>query len=197
MIRYIIVSFVSGILFGTLDGVIHANPLALRLYEVYKPIARTSFNPLAGILIFFVLEKPHRFDGIDIAPFMVGEPGGDYSFSRPQWEEALDYIAAHPEVRDVILSGGDPLMLTDFMLEKIISGLRDIPHVEIIRLGTKMPCVLPQRITPKLVKMLRKYHPVWLNTHFNHPNEITAESKRAVEMLVDAGIQRPENPAKR
>jgi lysine 2,3-aminomutase len=100
----------------------------------------------------------------------------------------IDYIAAHPEVRDVILSGGDPLMLTDFMLERIIAGLRDIPHVEIIRLGTKKPCVLPQRITPKLCKMLRKYHPLYVNTHFNHPWECTPEAKRACEMLADAGI---------
>jgi len=70
-------------------------------------------------------------------------------------QDGINYIAAHPEVRDVIMSGGDPLMLTDFMLERIVSGLRAIPHVEIIRLGTKMPCVLPQRITPKLVKMLK------------------------------------------
>jgi len=100
----------------------------------------------------------------------------------------IDYIAAHPEVRDVICSGGDPLMMTDFMLERIIAGLRDIPHVEIIRLGTKMPCVLPQRITPKLCKMLKKYHPVYINTHFNHPWECTPEAKRACEMLADAGI---------
>jgi len=103
-------------------------------------------------------------------------------------QDGIDYIAGKPAVRDVILSGGDPLMLTDFMLERIVSGLRAIPHVEIIRLGTKMPCVLPQRITPKLVKMLRKYHPIYVNTHFNHPWECTTEAKRACEMLADAGI---------
>lgn len=103
-------------------------------------------------------------------------------------QDGISYIAAHPEIRDVILSGGDPLMLTDFMLEKILKGLREIPHIEIIRLGTKMPCVLPQRITPKLTKMLRKYHPIYINTHFNHPWEITPEAKKACEMLADAGI---------
>lgn len=103
-------------------------------------------------------------------------------------QDGIDYIAKHPEIRDVILSGGDPLMLTDFMLEKILKGLREIPHIEIIRLGTKMPCVLPQRITPKLTKMLRKYHPIYINTHFNHPWEITPEAKKACEMLADAGI---------
>lgn len=102
-------------------------------------------------------------------------------------QDGIDYVAAHPEIRDVILSGGDPLMLTDFMLEKILKGLRAIPHVEIIRLGTKMPCVLPQRITAKLCRMLHKYHPIYVNTHFNHPWECTLEAKRACEMLADAG----------
>ena len=115
----------------------------------------------------------------------VGDSG---KISMKFIQTGLDYIAAHPEIRDVILSGGDPLMLTDVMLEKIVSGLRAIPHVEIIRLGTKMPCVLPQRITPKLCKMLKKYHPIYVNTHFNHPWECTTEAKRACEMLADAGI---------
>ncbi len=102
-------------------------------------------------------------------------------------QDGLAYIRSHPEIRDVILSGGDPLMLTDYMLEKILKGLRDIPHIEIIRLGTKMPCVLPQRITPKLIEMIKKYHPIYVNTHFNHPWECTPEAKKACEMLADAG----------
>jgi lysine 2,3-aminomutase len=102
-------------------------------------------------------------------------------------QDGINYIAAHKGVRDVILSGGDPLMLTDYMLEKILSALRAIPHVEIIRLGTKMPCVLPQRITPKLCKIIRKYHPIYVNTHFNHPWECTQEAERACAMLADAG----------
>jgi lysine 2,3-aminomutase len=102
-------------------------------------------------------------------------------------QDGINYIAAHKEVRDVILSGGDPLMLTDYMLEKILSALRAIPHVEIIRLGTKMPCVLPQRITPKLCKIIRKYHPIYVNAHFNHPWECTKEAERACAMLADAG----------
>ena len=103
-------------------------------------------------------------------------------------QSGISYIAAHPEVRDVILSGGDPFMLTDYMLEKILAGLRTIPHVEIVRIGTKMPCVLPQRVTPKLCNMLKKYHPLYINTHFNHPWEITPESRRACSLLADAGI---------
>jgi lysine 2,3-aminomutase len=91
-------------------------------------------------------------------------------------------------VRDVIISGGDPLMVTDYALERVLAGLREIPHVEIIRIGTKMPCVLPQRITPKLCKMLKKYHPLYINTHFNHPWECTPEATRACSLLADAGI---------
>ena len=102
-------------------------------------------------------------------------------------QDGIDYIAKHPEIRDVILSGGDPLTLTDVLLERVLKGLREIPHVEIIRLGTKIPCVLPQRVTSKLCRMLRKYHPIYVNTHFNHPWECTPEAKRACEMLADAG----------
>jgi lysine 2,3-aminomutase len=103
-------------------------------------------------------------------------------------QDGIDYIAHTPQIRDVILSGGDPLMLTDVLLERILKGLRAIPHVEIIRLGTKMPCVLPQRITTKLTRMLKKYHPIYVNTHFNHPWECTPEAKHACEMLANAGI---------
>lgn len=103
-------------------------------------------------------------------------------------EKALEYIEKTPTVRDVLLSGGDALMVSDKKLEYIISRLRQIPHVEIVRLGTRTPVVCPQRITPELCDMLKKYHPVWINTHFNHPNEVTAESRRACEMLANAGI---------
>ena len=103
-------------------------------------------------------------------------------------EKALDYIANTPQIRDVLLSGGDALMVSDAKLEYIIKCLREIPHVEIVRIGTRTPVVCPQRITPELVNMLKKYHPIWLNTHFNHPNEVTPESKAACAMLADAGI---------
>ena len=114
---------------------------------------------------------------------------GDYEkISMKGLESAFNYLEQHTEIRDVILSGGDPLMLTDAMLEKILQRIRQIPHIEIIRLGSKMPCVLPQRITPKLVNMLKKYHPIYCNTHFNHPWEITPESSKACQMMADAGI---------
>jgi len=103
-------------------------------------------------------------------------------------QDGINYIAEHKEIRDVILSGGDPLMLTDYMLEKVLQALREIPHVEIIRLGTKMPCVLPQRVTKKFCNMVKKYHPIYVNTHFNHPWECTPEAKLACNMLADAGV---------
>ena len=114
---------------------------------------------------------------------------GDYDkISMKGLESAFRYLEQHTEIRDVILSGGDPLMLTDIMLEKILQRIRAIPHIEIIRIGSKMPCVLPQRITQHLCDMIKKYHPVYLNTHFNHPWEITPESSKACQMLADAGI---------
>ena len=88
----------------------------------------------------------------------------------------------------MLLSGGDALMVSDAWLEDIIRRLREIPHVEIVRIGTRTPVVCPQRITPELCNMLKKYHPIWLNTHFNHPNEVTAESAAACARLADAGI---------
>ena len=103
-------------------------------------------------------------------------------------QKAIDYIAATPQVRDVLLSGGDALMVSDAKLESIIKRLRAIPHVEIIRIGSRTPVVCPQRITDDLVNMLKKHHPIWLNTHFNHPNEVTPESSAACIKLADAGI---------
>lgn len=103
-------------------------------------------------------------------------------------DDAIAYIRETPRVRDVLLSGGDALMIDDDKLEYIIKKLREIPHVEVIRIGTRVPVVNPMRITKELVEMLKKYHPIWVNVHFNHPKEITNESKKACEMLADAGI---------
>ncbi|MRT92128.1 lysine 2,3-aminomutase [Ancylomarina sp. 16SWW S1-10-2] len=112
----------------------------------------------------------------------------DSSTPQDNIEKAIEYIRNTPQVRDVLLSGGDALLISDAKLEYIIKSLRAIPHVEIIRIGTRTPVVLPQRITEGLVNMLKKYHPVWLNTHFNHSDEITPESKAAVARMADAGI---------
>ncbi len=103
-------------------------------------------------------------------------------------QKAIDYIANTPQVRDVLLSGGDALMVSDKMLESIIKRLREIPHVEIIRIGTRTPVVCPQRITDDLVNMLKKYHPIWVNTHFNHSKEVTPEAAEACAKLANAGI---------
>lgn len=103
-------------------------------------------------------------------------------------DKAIEYIRNTPVIRDVLLSGGDALLVSDETLEYIISKLREIPHVEIIRMGSRVPVVMPQRITDNLVNMLKKYHPIWLNTHFNHPNEITEEAKAACERMANAGI---------
>ena len=103
-------------------------------------------------------------------------------------QDGISYIRFHPEVRDVLISGGDPLLLQDEALCDILAAVRAIPHVEIIRIGTRVPCVLPQRITMRLARMLRKFHPLYVNTHFNHPDEITADAAKACGLLNDAGI---------
>lgn len=112
----------------------------------------------------------------------------DAESPKDRIERCLEYIEKTPEVRDVLLSGGDALMVSDEWLEYIFKRLRAIDHVEIVRIGTRTPVVCPQRITPELCNMLRKYHPVWLNTHFNHPNEFTDESRAALARLADAGV---------
>ena len=119
---------------------------------------------------------------------MVGNHGGEYGFNMKQWDDAVRYIECHPEIRDVVLSGGDPLTLPDSRLEWLLSRLHSIEHVEIIRIGSKIPAVLPQRITPALVRMLRKYHPLWMSLHFTHPDELTPETSLACRRLSDAGI---------
>ncbi len=115
---------------------------------------------------------------------------GDVDFvpSKDQLSAGIEYIKNTPQVRDVLLSGGDPLMLPDDKIDWLLSEISKIPHVEIIRIGTRMPVVLPYRITDNLVSILKKYHPLWINTHFNHPNEITTSSKEALAKLADGGF---------
>ena len=103
-------------------------------------------------------------------------------------DRGIEYIASHPEVRDVLLSGGDPLMLSDIRLDGILQKIRDIEHVEIIRIGSRVPCALPRRITPRLARMLSRHQPLYIHTHFNHPAEITRESAAACRILAGAGI---------
>ena len=115
---------------------------------------------------------------------------GDIDFvpTRNQLSKGIKYIRDTPQIRDVLLSGGDPLMLPDEKIDWLLSEISQIHHVEIIRIGTRMPVVLPYRITDKLVSVLKKYHPLWINTHFNHPNEITASSKEALAKLANGGF---------
>jgi lysine 2,3-aminomutase len=105
-----------------------------------------------------------------------------------QYDSAFEYIASHPEIRDVIMSGGDPMMLSDRRLDYILGRLRAIPHVEIIRLGSRITSHLPDRITPEVCEIIKKYHPVYMNTHFNHPSELTPASVAALGRLADAGV---------
>ncbi len=119
---------------------------------------------------------------------MVGAVGGEYSFSKSQWEKALAYIEAHTEIRDVLLSGGDPLTLADEPLEYLLTRLRAIKHVEFLRIGTKVPVVLPMRVTKNLTRILKKMHPLWMSIHFTHPSELTKEVTESTARLADAGI---------
>ncbi len=114
--------------------------------------------------------------------------GGEAELSRSELAKGIAYVRAHPEVRDVLISGGDPLLLSDERLEELLAPLREIPHVEMLRIGTRIPVCLPMRVTPPLARMLRRYAPLFVVTHFNHPREITPEARRACELLVDHGV---------
>ncbi|MFH0986252.1 MAG: KamA family radical SAM protein [Candidatus Omnitrophota bacterium] len=112
----------------------------------------------------------------------------DHRIDRSTFSRAIDYIVRHKNIRDVLLTGGDPLMEDDAFIEKILRALRRIRHVEMIRIGTRVLSTLPQRITPALVRMMKRYHPVWINTHFNHPSELTPEVRRAIVLLLEGGF---------
>jgi lysine 2,3-aminomutase len=117
---------------------------------------------------------------------IVGDPNA--TFSREEFERQIDYLKRTPQVRDVLISGGDPLVLAPKLLEELLARIRDIPHVEVIRIGSRVPVFMPMRITEELTAMLKQFHPLWLNIHVNHPNEITAELAEACDKLAGAGI---------
>ena len=119
---------------------------------------------------------------------LVGDDVREDVVSASKFDAAIEYIKSNKKVRDVLISGGDPLTLEDDVLEELIQKVRAIPHVEFLRLGTRVPVTLPQRITEKLVTMLKKYSPIWMSIHFNHPKEITKRCKNACDMLADSGI---------
>ena len=117
---------------------------------------------------------------------IVGDPNA--TFSRDEFEKQIDYLKRTPQVRDVLLSGGDPLVLAPKLLEELLARLRGIPHIEVIRIGSRVPVFMPMRVTQELTDMLKQFHPLWLNIHVNHPNEITAELAEACDKLSSAGI---------
>jgi lysine 2,3-aminomutase len=118
---------------------------------------------------------------------MVGQPESLAANAR-KWAPMLEYIERNPAIRDVLISGGDPLTMSDDKIDYLLGRLRKIPHVEFVRIGTKVPTVLPQRITPELIRILRRHHPLWMSIHFLHPDELTPEVGKACARLADAGI---------
>jgi lysine 2,3-aminomutase len=161
--------------------------------EADDPLGEESHMMAPGVVhrypdrvLFLVLDFCSTYCRYCTRSRVVGH--GEITPSTARLEAGLDYIRRHPQIRDVLLSGGDPLALSDERLDWILTRLRAIPHVEFVRIGTKMPAVLPQRITPQLARMLKRHHPLWLSLHFMHPNECTPESYRACARLADAGI---------
>lgn len=161
--------------------------------ELEDPLGEEQRMPVPGLVhtypdkvLFLVTDQCAVYCRYCTRARMVGRQGK--VSDRARWQRPVDYIAANPAVRDVLISGGEPLILSDDKLEWLLRRLRAIPHVEIIRLSTKVPAVLPQRITRPLVRMLRKYHPLWLSVHFTHPDELTRECGTACARIADAGI---------
>ena len=161
--------------------------------EADDPLGEDTHSPVPGLVhrypdrvLLLALDYCTTYCRYCTRSRVVGH--GEINASNKRLEAAFDYIRRTPSIRDVLLSGGDPLSLKDDKLDWILTKLREIPHVEFIRIGTKMPAVLPQRITPELIAMLRKHHPVWMSVHFLHPDECTAESYQACARLADAGI---------
>ena len=156
------------------------------------PLAEESDSPVRGLVhrypdrvLLMVTTQCPIYCRFCTRKRLIGRPG---IISRATIRQGIQYIRTHPEVRDVLLSGGDPLMLKDEVLDEILQELRGIPHLDIIRIGTRVPGALPQRITENLCRILKRVHPFFINMHFNHPDELTAEARKACEMLADAGI---------
>ena len=160
--------------------------------EEKDPLCEEQHSPVPGLVhrypdrvLFLVTDFCSTYCRYCTRSRRVGDGG---EVNSQQWEKALEYIENTPSIRDVLISGGDPLTLSDEKLEWLLSRLRQIPHVEFLRIGTKVPVVLPQRITPSLVRMLKHYHPLWMSIHFTHPEELTIENRKACCRLADAGI---------
>jgi len=162
-------------------------------YDMADPCGEDSHMPVPGLVhrypdrvLFLVTDRCASYCRYCTRSRVVSGVG-EQEF-HTDFEEAFRYLEAHTEVRDVLLSGGDALIFSDDRLEKLLSRLRAIRHIEFLRIGTRVPIFLPQRITPELCAMLAKYHPLWMSVHVNHPRELTIEVKQALERLANAGI---------
>ena len=162
-------------------------------WEMADPCGEDAHSPVPGLVhrypdrvLFLVTDRCAAYCRYCTRSRLVSNATG-YDF-HPEFDRQIEYIRQHPEIRDVLLSGGDPLLLNDEKLEALLSRLRAIPHVEFLRLGTRIPIFLPQRITPELCAMLRQFHPLFISIHTNHPRELTLEARAGLERLADAGI---------
>ena len=162
-------------------------------YEAEDPLCEEKYSPCAGIThrypdraLLLVTDQCSMYCRHCTRRRFAGQT--DSEVPMCQIEQGIEYIKQHPEIRDVLISGGDPLMLSDTTLEVILKKISAIEHVEVIRLGSRMPVVCPQRVTAELCSMIKKYHPIWFNVQFNHPAELTEEAIEACALLADAGI---------
>jgi lysine 2,3-aminomutase len=162
-------------------------------WEMSDPCGEDSHSPVPGLVhrypdrvLFLVTDRCAAYCRYCTRSRLVSNASG-YDF-HPEFDRQIEYIAQHPEIRDVLLSGGDPLLLSDDKLESLLGRLRAIPHVEFLRIGSRIPTFLPQRITPELCAMLKRFHPLFISIHSNHPRELTTEVRDAVGRLADAGI---------
>ena len=162
-------------------------------WEMSDPCGEDSHSPVPGLVhrypdrvLFLVTDRCASYCRYCTRSRMVSNATG-YDF-HPEFDRQIDYIRRHEEIRDVLLSGGDPLLFSDDKLDQLLRRLREIPHVEFLRIGTRIPIFLPQRITPALCAMLRKHHPLFVSIHSNHPRELTTEVREALGRLADAGI---------
>lgn len=162
--------------------------------EADDPLGEDEDSPVPGIVhrypdrvLFLTTATCSTYCRCCTRARLVGQAGGEYRFTPREWEKPLAYIASNPGIRDVLLSGGDPLTHSDEKLDMLLGRLRAIPHVEFIRIGTKVPVVLPMRMTHEFVRILRKHQP-WMSVHFTHPKELTPEVTEALSRLADAGI---------
>ena len=162
-------------------------------WEMSDPCGEDSHSPVPGLVhrypdrvLFLVTDRCAAYCRYCTRSRLVSNATG-YDF-HPEFDKQIAYIAAHPEIRDVLLSGGDPLLLSDDKLEHLLSRLRAIPHVEFLRIGTRIPIFMPQRITPELCAMLKKFHPLFISIHTNHPRELTTEVRDGLGRLANAGI---------